>query len=149
MIDEFETVEEFLEHHGTKGMRWGVRKETSLGSGSSKPSNKPSSKTITKSVSKPINKKPKKGLSPEQKKKLLAVGVASGVGALFVAGYLMRNRGVKLQSAKATADLGRGIREAQRNLNNLGGVKVSTIRQGFAVGSGGVATPIMRTLVSL
>ena len=37
--------EDYLEHHGVKGMKWGVRKERSGGSASNRMLNKPVKKT--------------------------------------------------------------------------------------------------------
>ncbi len=77
--------DEYLEHFGVKGMKWGHRKErTSYGVGR--------------------RKNGRKGLTDEQKKKLkrvaIGVGVAAGIGAAAYGGYKLNKKIVKNLTAK-------------------------------------------------
>lgn len=102
----FASPEEALEHYGVKGMRWGVRKEEDTGSGQ-RPAAKPSTPassvarvneatkqkltpTLTTKRSNPAsarssNKTQHGGLTPAQKKALLAAGFVTVAGVSFLA----------------------------------------------------------------
>lgn len=74
-------VDEFLEHYGTKGMKWGVRN--------------------THSTSGSTNKSEK----PKHSKKKVAIGIAVGVGAIAVGVVLAKNHKVKVADIQRTAKL--------------------------------------------
>ena len=77
-------VEEFLEHFGTKGMKWGVRN------------------------SRPASGSNGKSEKPKHSKKKIAVGVAAvavGVGAVAVGVILAKNNKVKVADIQRTAKL--------------------------------------------
>jgi hypothetical protein len=146
MIDEIESedIYGFLEHHGVRGMRWGVRKARSSGSTPSK--------------------KPKTPKTPAEKsarnKKILGIAMLGVGGALFVKMIIDQHKTMKARDAAKIYNAKKNIRTAQK-VNDIismnTGVRMSevrtgfqvgktqTVRSGFKVGKSGAAEPIMTT----
>lgn len=100
--------DEYLEHFGTKGMKWGVRKDRSAG-GKSPP------------------KKPKQPLTPQQIQTRVNIGLAVMGGAIFVAKIVAANHNVKVANARGASALraeGGRQRQAQRLVGLAGGQPV-------------------------
>lgn len=126
-------VEDFLEHFGVKGMKWGQRKSRAekLQAHAGK---RPTRGNVRKAQRAQIaenrraNKKP---MSSRQKKVL--VGVLAG-GALFAAAMVAKNKGLKI------SDLQRGpVRQptASSFSSRLPGSKVTRINGAIPLGRGG------------
>jgi hypothetical protein len=146
VIDEIESedIYGFLEHHGVRGMRWGVRKARSS---SSTPS-----------------KKPKTPKTPEQKKlrnqRILGAAMIVAGGALFAKMVLDQHKTMKARNAAQIYNAKKNIKVAQQ-INDVismnSGVRMSevrtgfqvgktqTVRSGFKVGRSGGAEPVMTT----
>jgi hypothetical protein len=121
---EFETVEEFLEHHGTKGMRWGVRKEHSIGSGG-----RSSGNSTRSSGGKFVSKQHQhKGLSTGQKTALVAGGV---LAAVLIARVLRANRKQTISTLRLAQGNKAGLFGAHQVLKKSGGIKITDINKVF------------------
>jgi hypothetical protein len=132
MIDEIENedIYGFLEHHGVRGMHWGVRKARSSN-----------------------GKAPKKPKTPAQKiernRKILGAAMIAAGGALAVKLVLDQHKTMKARDAAKIYNAKKNIRVAQK-VNDVismnSGVRYSEVRTGFRVGSSGVAQPILKTV---
>ena len=99
-------VDEFLEHFGKKGMKWGVR-------------NQPKTSTSAKS------KEPKRKLTTGQKR---ALTVAVVGGAAIAAGVLAHRSGVRMSSVSQSAQALRvGKTQSQDILRRMGSERFSAI----------------------
>lgn len=92
------TVDDFLSHHGVKGMHWGQRKAESTSS------------TNSKAKSSSNRSGSSNGLSDEEraarkKKILIAAGITLGIGALAVTAILVRPKIINGIQVKQAADL--------------------------------------------
>jgi hypothetical protein len=108
VIAEFETVDEFLEHHGTKGMRWGVRKERSSGG------NRPSSKTSHRPT---VD---------------TALAVGGTVALVFVSRMLFANGNVPVSSLVKAGGITAAALVTRRMLLRHRNTKISQIRGGHS-----------------
>jgi hypothetical protein len=133
---EFETVEEFLEHHGTKGMRWGVRTggSGSGGSGSRPRSNPPNRSSGGKFVSK---QEQHKGLTSGQKTALV---VGGAVAAALITRLLLKHRQTTLKTMRAT-EFTKGISSAQAFAKTIGKTNMSTVKTPIVSGMNPFKTP--------
>ena len=88
-----EVGEDFLAHHGIKGMKWGVRKEADRSSSSIKSVSLQSAINTVNKMEPPLGTK--SGITPEQKKKLM-YGIAGGIAVVAILGgayYLHKHSG--------------------------------------------------------
>ena len=86
----FETADDVLEHFGVKGMRWGVRKERSSGSGSS-------------------------GGKEKTSKKKRAIQVAAVAGAIAAGVIIAHHSGVRVSSLRGSSSLPSGLAPGNRS----------------------------------
>jgi len=98
--------DEFLEHHGVKGMKWGVRKEDESGNDSNpiydedsdEYSKQLESKYGKESLSAPSTDTKKSKLTPAQKKALLGLaGVVVAGGAIYVVSKTAKTKALQKQ----------------------------------------------------
>lgn len=122
-----DNIYDHLEHHGVRGMKWGVRSARSSSSGPPKQSKKPKT-TEEKRI---------------RNNRIIGGAMIAVGGALFVKMALDQHKTMKARSAANIYNASKNIKRAQQ-VNDIismnSGVRVSEVRTGFKVGGGGGAT---------
>lgn len=132
MVEDKE-IEDFLEHFGVKGMKWGVRKRRD-----------------EKARARLFGKKEQQGMSGK-KKAAIAVGVV-GAGALVAGAIIARNRGVKVQQLSQLDEVKASLKRSADSFKALSNRRTSApfakpgvIRVGGAIPMPPAGNSVLRT----
>lgn len=122
-----EAVDNYLEHFGVKGMKWGVRKERDRVQTARQPRPKMSNYNKRKNM-----------------RRALRVGLGAGLVAVTVASLIHDNRQVRMREARYAARRMQYLREmdAFKQARKLRYSNIAGIHKGFEVTPSGVASRI-------
>jgi len=124
-------ADQYLDHAGVKGMRWGVRK--------------PKPRPLAGAAKAAQERRIAAEKSFRRKRNLKRVAIAGGViaaGGIIAAVLIRRHRATKLANVRQLRNFQEGINKSRTILNASSNVRLSEVRQGFAVNTRGVATPL-------
>ncbi len=107
--------DEYLEHYGVPGMKWGVRKQRVLVGRRGRRFN-------TGTSNRPATTSKRKGLTTEQKKKLkraaIGVGAAAGVGLAAYGGYKLNKEAIRRAKWRDEVHMLTQLDRAKKNADN-------------------------------